>query len=174
MEEWKDVVGYEGFYQVSDKGRVKSLDRVDCLGHARKGIILKQRVTKWGYMRTMLYKNGVSKQESIHRLVGKAFIPNIENKEQINHIDGVKTNNSVFNLEWCSLSENRKHAYRTGLQHPQIGEANGFSKLKEWQVREIREIYKRGGYTKRELGRKYGVCAANVGMIINNKIWKNI
>ena len=97
QEVWKDIKNYEGCYQVSNLGRVRN-----------KIKILSPQISNCGYLRIML-KN---KHYSIHRLVAEAFIPNLENKPQVNHIDGNKTNNYVTNLEWVTASENQKHNYK--------------------------------------------------------------
>ena len=81
MEEiWKDISGYEGIYQVSNLGNVRSLDRLDCRGRKRQGVLLKQVISTNDYLKVTLYKNGKSKTKIIHRLVAEAFIPNTENK----------------------------------------------------------------------------------------------
>lgn len=110
VEEWRPIVGYEGLYEVSDWGRVKSLDRykIDTVGRKQyhKGKVNRLYPTTNGYIKAMLYKDGVSKNKSVHRLVAEAFIPNPNNLPLINHKDEDKTNNSVENLEWCDLKYN--------------------------------------------------------------------
>lgn len=106
-EIWKDIKGYEGLYQVSNLGKVKSL---------KKNIILKPYIEKKGYLRIDLNKNGKSKHYLIHRLVAEAFIPNPLNKLQINHIDCNKQNNCINNLEWSTNLENAIHAYNNNLR----------------------------------------------------------
>lgn len=123
MEEiWKDIEGYEGLYQISNLGRVRSLDRYMKNGtsnqYIRKGKILIQQKGTGNYIQVCLSKNCKGKCYKLHRLVAEAFIPNIENKPDINHIDGNKSNNCANNLEWCTKSENMKHAARTGLFVP--------------------------------------------------------
>ena len=104
MEIWKDIEGYEGLYQVSSWGRVKST--------YRGGRVLKGRKTKTGYLRINLCKNRNVKEYLVHRLVAQAFIPNPQNKPQVNHIDEDKENNHVNNLEWCTAKENVNHGTR--------------------------------------------------------------
>lgn len=107
MEIWKDVKGYEGLYQVSNHGRVKSLN----YNHTKKEKVLVPLKHQNGY----LFVNINGKQQSIHRLIAKTFIPNQKNKNQVNHIDGNKENNRIDNLEWCTAKENTRHAYKNGL-----------------------------------------------------------
>jgi len=106
MEIWKDIPDYEGLYQASNLGNIKSL---------KKNIILRQNGDNYGYMQVILYNGETRKTGKVHRLVGKAFIENPENKPQINHKDGNKKNNHVSNLEWLTNRENKKHAIDTGL-----------------------------------------------------------
>ena len=117
-EVWKDVVGYEGYYQVSNLGNVKSVDRYVSNNSKQmlvKGRLMNLKQDKKGYLRVNLSKNNHVTFTPVHRLVAMAFIPNLENKPQVNHIDGVKTNNNVSNLEWVTNLENMQHAVRSGL-----------------------------------------------------------
>lgn len=119
IEEWRDIKGYEGLYQISNLGRVKSLNRVvicsNGTSHKIKEKILKNGYMTSGYLFVVLRKDDKSKNHSIHRLVAKAFIPNPKNCTDVNHIDGNKQNNCLYNLEWCTRSENLKHAVNIGL-----------------------------------------------------------
>lgn len=123
QEIWKDVAGYEGLYQVSNSGNVRSVDRIICQKsgkmHPHKGIYIKKVVCNIGYVRVAISKNAKSKMVCVHRLVAMAFIPNPENKPQVNHKDGDKQNNSILNLEWVTAKENIKHSYDyLGKSHP--------------------------------------------------------
>ena len=143
-EVWKDIVGYEGLYQVSDKGRIKSL----WFGKER---ILKPGTDRDGYLRVSLCKNGKKKTYQVHRLVVKVFISNTNDLPQINHKDEVKTNNSVENLEWCDQKYN--HNYGTinqriaekcsklVLQYEKSGEF-----VKEWKS--LMDVCRNLGYDK--------------------------
>lgn len=118
LEEWKDIEGYEGIYQVSNYGNVKSLarQRRNSKGiYMQKEKLLSLTNTSTGYKKVELVKNGKKKGYKVHRLVAMAFIDNPENKPEVNHIDGNKINNHVDNLEWVTSSENSIHAYKTGL-----------------------------------------------------------
>lgn len=118
LEIWKPIRGYEGLYEISNLGRVKSLSRVTPHnGRTYPTKILKPHVNTKHYLDVDLCRNGVQKRHRIHRLVAEAFIPNPNNKPQVNHIDCDKNNNCVDNLEWCDNSENQIHAFKHGLNH---------------------------------------------------------
>ncbi len=132
MEEiWKDIHGYEGLYQVSNLGNVRSLHyRAKSKGSKIQN--LKQQINKGGYLKVTLLKNGKAKNFFVHRLVACEFIPNPNNKPQINHLDGNKSNNTINNLEWATNSENQTHAILSGLKEKntigQMGYKNVYSK----------------------------------------------
>lgn len=133
MEKWKNVNGFEN-YIVSTEGRVKNLDTGNYVGN-------KFRDT-YGYAKVKLCYHGKKKQIDVHRLVAETFIPNPLNKQTVNHINGIKSDNRVENLEWATYSENSKHAHKTGLQICRKGELAGNAKLKNEDVDYIRKIYK--------------------------------
>jgi hypothetical protein len=125
MEEiWKDIKGYEGLYKVSNLGNIKSLK----YRHHNREEILIGGIKKTGYKQVILVKDNKVKYKLVHRIVAETFISNPNNKPQVNHIDGNKTNNNINNLEWCSQRENQKHAYKIGLQKPILTEKNKYSK----------------------------------------------
>lgn len=133
MEEiWKDITGYEGYYQVSNLGRVRSLKRSWAVTNqynvlfrsCTKEKIIKPILFNTGYLYVSLSKNNIKKNIAIHRLVAEAFIPNFDDFPMVNHIDGNKQNNNVNNLEWCTYKHNSQHAYSIGLVNHYSGETS--------------------------------------------------
>lgn len=142
MEIYKDIEGYEGLYQVSNLGRVKSLGNGD--SNASKERILKPYKAKGDYLLVDLHKQGKRKQHLVHRLVAMAFIDNPNNLEQINHRDEDKTNNSIQNLEWCD----RKHNINYGTRNQRVAEKLS----KQVLCVETGVIYPSAHQVERELG----------------------
>ena len=114
-EKWKEIPGYEGHYMCSTYGRVKSIDRIvkskNGINQYRKGRILYQEKTKHGYLIIRLVKDGIRRGGGVHRFVAKTFIDNPKNKPEVNHINEVKYDNRVENLEWMTSSENTNHGF---------------------------------------------------------------
>ena len=164
MEKFKQIKGYEN-YLVSDRGRVFNLKFKRFLKPSNDGR---------GYFYVGLCKNGVEKNQKIHRLVANAFIPNPENKETVNHIDGIKINNFDSNLEWATQSENVQHSYDNGLQKAIKGSKHVNSKLTEEQVLKIRWLYATGEYTQAALSKIFNVGQTIICDIVNRKRWKHI
>ena len=154
-EQWKPIEGYEG-YQISNFGRVKSFKR-----HQR-GEILKPSLGKIGYLYINLRKNNETKHFYIHRLVAQAFVPNSFNKPCINHLNGIKTDNRIENLEWVTYGQNLTHAYDKGLRK---------SKLTSEQVIYIRENH--NGLKQNELAELFHVDISLIAAIQTGKAHKN-
>lgn len=173
-EVWKDIDGYNGIFQVSNLGRVRSIDRFVKGAYGKrwiKGKIFKPVLNKSdGYLRVVFMVDGISKRHYIHRLIANAFLPKIKGKEYVNHIDGNKLNNSISNLEWCTLKENQQHAFRIGLNHGKSGTANNNAKLSSQMAKEIIKDYQSGTYTYRELAKKYHVGHSTIGNVITKSI----
>ena len=114
QEQWKPIQEFNGEYEVSNLGRVRSMKRYG----GQVGRIMPQTKQHHGYHAVMFWMNNKAYCRKVHRLVAEAFIPNPDNLPQINHKDGCKTNNVASNLEWCTYQANMQHAVRTGLTHP--------------------------------------------------------
>lgn len=162
----KQIEGFEN-YLISQHGDVYSLPK-----KTRKGTRkLKPVKQKTGYLLVDLVKNGCRTKKLVHRLVAEAYIPNLDNKPQVNHIDGVKHNNHKSNLEWATRSENQKHAIRIGLRTAK-GEKNSQAKLDMYDVLEIRELLKTT--SKKELSKMYKVSISTIYDIQSKRSWSHI
>lgn len=166
-EIWKDINNYDGLYQISNYGRVKSLAT-----RFKIDKVLKSKQTKIKYLSVVLCKDKHQNRKYIHRLVAQAFIPNPDNLPQVNHKDGDKTNNHYKNLEWCTPHENMLHAYKNNLKGN--GEKMFNAKLNNINVIEIREKYNTKQYTQQQLANNYNVSRQLVGMVIRGEIWKHL
>ena len=167
VEHWRWVDGYEGLYMVSDQGRVMSVPR----GTGRSffsGRVLKQGFGNSGYLHVALCRDGKMKTKEVHRMVATAFIKRPRNKTEVNHKDGIKTNNVVSNLEWVTRSENIKHSY-ANLPRKQY---DHFHKVKLTDEK-VAEIMNRSG-TNAEIASIYGISDVMVGRIKNKKAWRHI
>ena len=168
-EEWRDVVGYEGLYQVSSEGRVKSLER-----KGRKSErILKPGVRSEGYLFVVLYAGGKPKNLRVHRLVCQAFHENLDNKPCVNHIDENKANNCASNLEWCTYEENNNH----GTHNERSGKTRSKSVGQYTLDGELVKIWASTMEVERQAGFNHG----NISKVTNGKckqaygfIWKYI
>jgi hypothetical protein len=176
-EIWKDVIGYEGHYKVSNKGRVRSLTRyIKHPIHKKiriKGKILKLENNRLGYKSIRLCKDGGSRKHFVHRLVCRAFVDNPKNKPQVNHLDANPANNCVDNLEWCTQSENIKYAYDIGNKCKE-GEKNHMTHLTDKDILDIRNTYMLGIFYQREIADAYNIDQGEVSRIVNNKAWTHL
>jgi hypothetical protein len=165
-EVWLPVVGYEGLYEVSNLGNVMvSSSNPSKVTHF-KGRNLRSTVTVYGYVQACLTKYGVEKSKRVHRLVAEAFLPNLDNKPYVNHIDANRLNNYVDNLEWCTNLENVRHSVklnRHGRSH------SGMDARKALQVR---EFYQQGTNTK-QLADIFKCSRKIILSIIYNQTWKD-
>lgn len=166
-KELKPIPEYEGLYSITEDG--------DVFGH-KYNRFLKPALNRRGYRRVDLYKNGKGRTSKIHRLVSITYIPNTENKREVNHIDGNKLNNHISNLEWCTRSENLKHAFKNNLHKidTKIGEDHNNAKLKEVDVIEIRRLLKDTNMTQKQIGIDFGVRQATISLIKLRKLWSHI
>ena len=135
MEEiWKDVVGYEGLYEVSNLGRIKR----------SKNNTIRKQFNNFSNYRKISLRNSKQKMYFVHRLVAQAFIPNPENKPFINHIDSCRSNNIISNLEWCTQKENMQHAVSKGRIHP-LGNKTNHKNMSSTEDREnFKKLYSKG------------------------------
>lgn len=170
-EQWKSVPGYKGIYEVSDLGRVRSLDRVTNHGRRRKGRIL-SICEKSRYRMTVLAAGGTNTTFRISRLVCLLFNGFPTCGMEVNHKNGNKHDDRAENLEWCSKAENQIHACRTGLR--KLGEESYQAKLTNKQVQEIRAKYARGITSHAKLAYAYGVSRSAICAILSKKNWKYI
>lgn len=167
MEIWKKVKGFEN-YEISNLGTLKvNLKYRKYRDYNSK--ILRPVLDKDGYYRTVLTNSEFKKNKLIHRLVAEMFIRNPKNKLQVNHKNGIKTDNRVENLEWVTAKENTIHSYNLGLQKPKAGESHNMCKLTEIQVENI--ILNIGGLKQRELAEMYKISQTQISRIINKKRW---
>ena len=182
IEEWKPIIDYENLYMISNLGRVKKLENQVTQKDLKGNIytrtfpekILKERNNKTDYITVGLNTNNISKTFRIHRLVAIHFIPNPENKPEVNHINGIKSDNRLENLEWCTSAENSKHALETELTKIQYGSETTNSKLTEKEVLEIRKLKETTNMTSTEIGKLFGVNQPAISKIIHRKTWKHI
>lgn len=167
---YSEVENVEYWVKVNDAIEVSNLGNIKS-----RGKILKGDISNKGYKRVHVSNNGQNYKLYHHQLVAQTFIPNPENKPCVNHIDGNKLNNKVDNLEWCTHSENLKHAYAIGLRSSK-GESNTQAKLTEDDVRYIRKIYKKHDKLNNtyKLAKKYNVSPKCIMNIVNYKTWKHV
>jgi hypothetical protein len=177
----KDLPGYEGLYAATRGGRIWSHPRAwGSDGHFKhSGKFLKPKKNNRGYLYVSLRCGGKTRYVLVHRLVASAFIPNPSKHPVVNHKNFVTTDNEVENLEWCTYSENGKHAFNNGRitmpppPPPPCGEDNPLAKLTAEQVLTIRS-QRSAGVTGTSLAREYGVSTNIIYQIANRKVWKHL
>lgn len=167
-EIWKPIKGYEGLYEVSNLGRVRSLDRVDSLGRPWTGRVLRPNHNRrHNYLYVHLYRDSRRVGKRVHRLVAEAFLnAPLPDQTDTNHINGDRTDNRLANLEWMTRSENLNHGYWSNLN------VSGGPKLNPWIVRVIRRLA--GKIEQSQIAEIFGVSVGNVSLIVRGRTWRNI
>jgi hypothetical protein len=180
-EKWKPVEGYCGFYEVSSLGKVRSvprkITRKNGYPQTFAGGVLGQRFKKEkngrdGYLQVRLSLNGVGKTVPVHRLVATAFHGSQPKGCEVNHIDGIKANNSATNLEWVTRQQNRTHAIQNGLAVFVSGSKSGTAKLSEADVAQIRRLYSTGKYRQVDLAKQFGVIQITISRVVRGVTWQ--
>lgn len=171
-EEWRPIVGFEGWYSVSNLGRIRRENGIS--NRTKPGFILKNFLNSQGYPRVDLHVNGRRYSRQVHQLVALTFIGPCPHGKEINHIDSNRDNPNLLNLEYVTRSENTLHAYRNGRGPDNKGSKSGMSKLKEEQVLKIRELYRSTDLTTRQLARIFNVHQSNISDIIRRNTWRHI
>lgn len=171
---WKSVEGYEDIYEVSRTGVIRRLDRYvtnkNGVTSFLKGCSSISQSLSLGYPRVSL----LGRSEKVHRIVATAFLDNLNNYNQVNHIDGNKLNNNVNNLEWCTGKQNVAHAYKKGLRTPTKGTIHGMSKLSEKDVIEIRQMASEGGLKNYEIADLFNINTSTITKIVKRRTWRHI
>ena len=176
-EKWVSVKGFEGRYEVSNLGRVKSLSRRAGNTITRERVLkTDKRLTVDGYARVSLRDGKRAHEFRLTRLVAEHFVPNPDNKETVNHKNGNKLDDRAENLEWMTREENMQHAYDNNLKKPMKGTLNANAKLTDDEVREIRRRYKR--YCQKNgtvaLSKEFGVTNRVIGLVVRGLSYKNV
>lgn len=174
-ESWKPIKGYEGYYEVSNLGRVRALSRIvpsvtkDGKPGKRtlKYHIVAQANCSNGYKQVTLSKNGKTRMHRVHRLVAEAFIRNPQGLPEVNHLDETRTNNRADNLEWCTHKYNNNYGTK-----PMRGERNPMSKLTEGDVKAIRQRRANGDLLK-AIAADFGVSTSHVSSLVSGRRWKS-
>lgn len=163
-EIWKEIIGFERYYKISNYGNVVSI---------RTGKLLKLELTRGGYNRVQLNVNSNHKRFLVHRLVALHFLDKIEGKNEVNHINNIRNDNRLENLEWCTSKENQEHCINQGRKVIHAGSKNAMSKLTESEVIEIRRL-KSTGIKNIQIAKLFNLDEKHVSLIVLRKRWKHI
>lgn len=182
IEEWRDVEGFEGFYQVSNLGRVRSLDRIVPYPNSRYvngvgkreflGKILKLNTNKHGYLQVTLRKNGIQTTHKVHQLVAIAFLKKPDFRCVVNHKNSKRDDNQVDNLEWCTQQQNLMHAAEKGAMSRFENSHNNTTITKE-TVLQIRKLYE-GGQKIITIANSYNLKHNHVESIVKRRTWRHL
>lgn len=159
---WKDVPALSGRYEASETGEIRN----KTTKHIRK-----QRMNKYGYCQINISRNdgtGKSNTMLVHKLIAETFIPNPDQLPEVNHIDGDKSNNHVSNLEWCTKSDNQKHAHKLGLSHVYHGEDHPCAKLTNEEVKQVKQMYMEG-VSQQKIADFFHVSNTTVRRVLNGE-----
>jgi hypothetical protein len=176
-KEWKQVPNYSRYFASTD-GEIKTFSWKG----KNKEAIMKPSLDGSGYLRTMLKRDdGKTHTIKVHRIIAQTFIPNKEDKPQVNHKNGIRSDNRVINLEWVTISENQIHSYNFLDRERKFGEKNSQATLTDAQVIEIRANYKygrksrhEGGESKPQIAKRYNTTKYVIGKIVTNQTWKHL
>lgn len=178
-ENWRPVPGYEGYYEVSDIGNVRSVDRMVPIVEPRRqylrrrrGAPMATRVGTNGYVYVAFCKDGVHRNCTVHSLVARAFLGAREDGAEVCHVNGVRADNRLSNLRWGTHQENIDDRDRHGTTAR--GEKLWTAKLTADKVREIRKLYAGGNVDQGELAKRFGVNRQNISMIVTRSTWKHV
>lgn len=177
-ELWKDIPNYEGLYQASNMGNIRSLDKIvpkwnKPYKRKIKGRVLKKHKANGGYNVVALHKNKNQKTYKVSRLIGITWKDNPDNKPEINHKNSIRTDDRAENIEWCTRSENVKHSYDKGNAN-QKGEKNAYSKLTKKKVLSIRDKYDSGKYSQIELSDMFNISKTTIHNVVKRKTWNHL
>ena len=176
-EEWRDIPNFEGYYQASSLGNIRSVERTvvhkDGKVTVFRGKVLKQKINYKGYAVVYLSKNCKKYSSLVHRLVAFAFIKNPKDHPQINHINGAKEDNRIENLEWCTNQQNCAHAHEIGIVNGAKGERVGTSKLKRHEVLFIIDSYP-NQFSAKEICALFNMHRGEPSVIRRGKSWKHM
>lgn len=161
---WVEIPNFNGLYQISKDGEVRSIQ-------SGRWKTLKQGTSDRGYKTVQLHLDKKKFLFKVHRLIAIAFIPNPENKKEVNHINCNKLDNSIENLEWCSRKENMSHALKNNLLRV-VGSKNPRSKLKESDVEDIVNGIS-DGFLHKDIAKYYGVHVQHIGSIARGELWQH-
>jgi hypothetical protein len=177
-EEWADIPGWEGAYQVSTYGGVRSVDRFITRNDGAvlfwKGQLMSSYTDQCGQIMVKLNRVNEVKTLKVSRLVAKAFLPNLSNKRDVHHKDGDKTNNRVDNLEWLTRQEHFRKDKLTGKFDSIRGSNGTRSRFSSEQIMDIRKLYESRQFTQTDIAKQYNCPSATISCIVNYKTWKHI